>query len=174
MPVLPALLLAGALQAASAGNVTKEHRRCAVSVAGAGWSGVYFAWRLAVDLKRVSAADVCIFEATERIGGRVYSVPDAPGTESLTVDVGAYRTQTGMRLPRDLIEKGLGMATAPYSPGGADSRMLVVADPYGNNAGFATPIERMLDDLEKRGAKLSRFSKLVKLAKGPVSGRSCL
>ena len=45
-----------------------------------------------VDENKVSASDVCIFEATERVGGRLYSLRGFGPDHKLTVDAGGYRT----------------------------------------------------------------------------------
>lgn len=164
---MAALLLSAAVAAAVNESGVGRREDCPVAIIGGGWSGAYFAWRIAVDTATVPASEVCVFEATERTGGRIYSIPDAPGAFGLTIDVGGYRTQTGMRLPRDLIEKGLNMSTAPYSPRGADQRMLVVADPFGNNAGFGTPIDRMLNDLKEKGGRVFMYHQLTSVTRGP-------
>ena len=62
---------------------------CALAVVGAGAGGLYAAWRL-VEAGTYAASDVCVFEATERVGGRTYSV--RYGALDLAVDAGAYRT----------------------------------------------------------------------------------
>ena len=47
---------------------------CALAVVGAGAGGLYAAWRL-VEAGTYAASDVCVFEATERVGGRTCSRP---------------------------------------------------------------------------------------------------
>ena len=66
-----------------------EEPDCALAVVGAGAGGLYAAWRL-VEAGTYAASDVCVFEATERVGGRTYSV--RYGALDLAVDAGAYRT----------------------------------------------------------------------------------
>lgn len=61
---------------------------CDSVVVGGGWSGVYAAYRLAAASPE-KASDVCLFEASHRLGGRTLSVP-IEGTE-FTLDLGAYR-----------------------------------------------------------------------------------
>jgi hypothetical protein len=96
---------------ARADNIT-----CDVAVAGGGWSGVYFAYRTAFSSDAAwKNATVCLFEATSRIGGRTYSVPDAAGTP-YTLDVGAYRFSPDMHLPGDLILGDLELPTECYEP----------------------------------------------------------
>eukprot|EP01064_Diplonema_japonicum_P016839 TRINITY_DN2487_c0_g1_i4.p1 TRINITY_DN2487_c0_g1~~TRINITY_DN2487_c0_g1_i4.p1 ORF type:complete len:496 (+),score=131.76 TRINITY_DN2487_c0_g1_i4:60-1490(+) len=160
-----AVLLAAAAVTSAAVNHTEElPSKCKVSVAGAGFSGVYFAWRLAVDTHRVAASDVCIFEANARIGGRLYSVKDFPEMSDIEVDVGAYRFAEGDHLPSDLIMKGLLLKTACYDynctgggcshgDGGLSTNCLKVTDVYGNSR-FSLVIETMLEQLISKGAHL--------------------
>ena len=58
-PVLNAAIAPAALEAQN----IKYPSHCPLAVVGAGWGGVYAAWRLAVDTKTVNASDVCVFEA---------------------------------------------------------------------------------------------------------------
>ena len=64
---------------------------CKLAVVGAGTGGLYTAMRL-VDEGVFAANDICIFEATERVGGRIYSLRGFGPENDLTVDAGAYRT----------------------------------------------------------------------------------
>jgi hypothetical protein len=64
---------------------------CKLAVVGAGAGGLYTAMRL-VDEGVFEATDVCVFEATERVGGRIYSLRGFGPDSDLTVDAGAYRT----------------------------------------------------------------------------------
>lgn len=45
-----------------------------------------------VDEGKVEASDVCIFEMTERVGGRLFSLRGLGPDGDLTVDAGGYRT----------------------------------------------------------------------------------
>jgi len=48
---------------------------CKVSIVGAGWSGLYVGYRLVVENTNfVDPHNLCIFEATDRIGGRAFSI----------------------------------------------------------------------------------------------------
>ena len=80
---------------------------CELAVIGAGWGGVYFAWRLAVDAKLMNASSVCVFEANGRAGGRIFSIHGLPQFAVLAVDVGGYRFQETQRLPADLVWSAL-------------------------------------------------------------------
>jgi hypothetical protein len=45
-----------------------------------------------VDSEKVAGKDICIFETTERVGGRLFSLRGLGPDEDLTVDAGGYRT----------------------------------------------------------------------------------
>ena len=129
---------------------------CDLAVVGAGWGGAYLAWRLAVDTDYVAANRTCVFEANGRVGGRVYSVHDLPHFGDLAVDVGGYRFQESQLLPAQLVWKALELPTTCYDYGcqaecEGPQNCFVIKDAYGNNAGYATPIERMLGELEAKG-----------------------
>ena len=86
---------------------------CALAVVGAGAGGLYAAWRL-VEAGTYAASDVCVFEATERVGGRTYSV--RYGALDLAVDAGAYRTWPEYTpVTHALIVEKLGTVRCPRS-----------------------------------------------------------
>jgi len=118
-----AVAATAAVAAASAApdqDVPAATLQCAVTIVGGGIGGAYTAWRLAVDAKVVPPESICLFEATQRFGGRIYSVDNVPGYEGFTVDVGAYRFhRTEQPIIRSLVEERLKMETACYT----DSRV---------------------------------------------------
>ena len=122
---------------------------CGTAVVGGGLAGVYAAWRLVVDAKSVPPSDVCLFEARKAVGGRTYSVD----VQDLTLDIGAYRFGKGMHLPGDLIQNVYNLSLACYEPSCTpdpefNQVLYKIVDADGHNAGYATPIRRMLKDLE--------------------------
>ena len=90
---------------------TQFPSHCKLAVVGAGWGGAYTAWRLAVDTQTIPAADVCVFEANGRVGGRIYSLHGLPHFADLAVDIGGYRFQEVQKLPADLVWSALKMPT---------------------------------------------------------------
>jgi len=56
----------------------RDLSNCRVSIVGAGPGGVYTAWRLAKDgvaaRPSILPDQICVFERTERLGGRIFSV----------------------------------------------------------------------------------------------------
>jgi hypothetical protein len=53
-----------------------------------------------VDEQKVSGSDVCVFEMTERVGGRLMSLRGLGPESDLAVDAGGYRT---VRISRERI-----------------------------------------------------------------------
>ena len=62
--------------------------KCDVAIVGAGPGGIYFAWRL---LEAEPNSSVCMFERSERFGGRIYTLRGLGPKKDLTADMGAYR-----------------------------------------------------------------------------------
>ena len=54
---------------------------------GAGTGGLYTAMRL-IETNKVNGSGVCIFEATDRVGGRIYSLRGMGPNKDLSVDAG--------------------------------------------------------------------------------------
>jgi len=100
-------------------------------------------------------SDVCVFEASSRVGGRVLSIRDLPGMGDLTIDAGGYRFIETDLLPAQLVWDALKLPTACYdyncSAQCQGSNCYVIKDAYGNNAGYATPVETMLGQIEDEG-----------------------
>jgi monoamine oxidase len=83
----------------------KAAARVETAVIGGGISGLYAAWRLGEGGKKVA-----LYEASDRLGGRLYTVP-IKGTR-IHAELGAMRFTTGHRLLCGLIES-LGLKTKP-------------------------------------------------------------
>jgi hypothetical protein len=138
---------------------------CSVTVVGGGWGGAYFAYRMCVDSEAVPCEEVCVFEANQRFGGRAYSTPinEEGVLEPLSVDVCAYRmrlsgapTSTGadeIVVGVTSSEEALGLPLTGYT-NPDDSTFQVVDDGLGNNAGYNTPIYKMLEAIEERGGRV--------------------
>jgi len=137
---------------------------CDTAVVGGGWAGVYYAFRVASS----SSEQVCLFEATERIGGRTYSHTFAPNGENFTLDVGAYRFTPDMHLPGDVIMKVLELKTACYepscTPAGKDfpppfifnytAPLRRIVDSDGMPAGYMTAVEGLVKNIQAHGGKV--------------------
>lgn len=64
---------------------------CKVAVVGAGAGGLYTAMRM-MDEGKIAGEDICVFEMTERVGGRLFSLRGLGPDGDLSVDAGGYRT----------------------------------------------------------------------------------
>eukprot|EP00928_Gymnodinium_smaydae_P031409 TRINITY_DN23057_c0_g1_i1.p1 TRINITY_DN23057_c0_g1~~TRINITY_DN23057_c0_g1_i1.p1 ORF type:complete len:549 (-),score=78.90 TRINITY_DN23057_c0_g1_i1:67-1635(-) len=144
---------------------------CTVAVIGAGWSGVYWAWRLGVDAAFVPSGQICVFEAYARVGGRTYTVSEPTSAGGTTaVELGAYRFAGDMHLPADLIMRALKLDTTCYDPFCRDEEEIPnwpykeplrkVVDKSGLNKGYVTPINVMLEQFEAAGGRLFRGHRL--------------
>ena len=115
---------------------------CDVAIVGGGVSGAYCAWRLAQPDAAASAIlrssgvagvpKVALFEASDRIGGRLWSF-EPPGMPHLRAELGGMRIPTNQRLVVSLVER-LGIETIPFPMGDTHNlrylrgRRLTVAD----------------------------------------------
>lgn len=107
-----------------------EDRTLDVAVIGGGVSGAYAAWRLsspdAAGSSRLKASGVegvprvGLFEASERIGGRLWSF-EPPGMPHLRAELGGMRIPTYQTLVVELV-KHLGVETIPF-PMGSDRNL---------------------------------------------------
>lgn len=133
---------------------------CNTSIVGAGWAGIYSAWRLVVDEPHTGNS-VCLFEAYNRPGGRTYSTR----IDDYMVDVGAYRFALDMHLPADLIS-ALGLLSACYDPSCRDDDLKKevkwpyklplskIVDFEGRHVGYAAALYTMLAQFEAAGGRL--------------------
>ena len=83
---------------------------------------------------------LCVFERSERVGGRTLSVR-MQGTP-FVVDVGAYRFAPDMHLPGDLIMRELALPTACYEPHCPDPHVDFHAPMVFN---YSQPLRRIVD-----------------------------
>ena len=127
---------------------------CELAVVGAGWGGVYFAWRLGIELMAIDPSNICVFEVNGRLGGRIYSVSGLPNMSDLVIDVGGYRFPAHHLLPAQLVWDKLMLPTSLYGVCIDDILCYKIADIYGNNAGYTIPIEEMLGELMTRGTQV--------------------
>ncbi|MCA1455608.1 FAD-dependent oxidoreductase [Bradyrhizobium sp. BRP22] len=87
------------------------------AIVGAGVAGLYTAWRLLQGGCRPD--DIAVFEASERIGGRLFSV-NMPGTSGIPAEFGGMRFPANQRLITSLATQ-LGLAMREFPEGGATS-----------------------------------------------------
>jgi len=168
--------------AATAWTVSAETSSdsCDLGIVGAGAGGAYAAWRAAV-----AGRSVCVFEMRGKPGGRIHSMRNQGPKGDLVVEAGGYRfaphpVYTKMnnfteRIDTPLtaaIMKELKIPTAIYNPNPKewDHGMHKVVDAHGEDAGYLTFIERMLDIAIAHGAKVRYNIRIVGLGvlEGPA------
>lgn len=146
---------------------------CDHAIVGGGWAGVYTAYRLALE----SQENLCLFEGSDRIGGRTYSHSVYAGKrqEKFTLDVGAYRFSPDMHLPGDIIIKNFNLRAACYEPGCPPANtdfpapfqfnytkpLLRLVDDEGLPVGYATALEAMLAVFKHDGHKVFMNAMLI-------------
>jgi hypothetical protein len=112
---------------------------CRVSIVGAGPGGVYTAWRLAKDgfaATGIAPAAVCLFERTERLGGRIFSVRHLGAERDLVVESGAYRFSSDGATPllTAVINEALGLPHVEYD--NSHYKIVTDASDPDSNAGY--------------------------------------
>jgi hypothetical protein len=134
------------------------YSNCRYSIIGAGWGGVYYAYRISLsDDAIVNPRFVCIFEvSSRRVGGRAYSF--IPGWEDVRVDLGAYRWWIGSELIKGTNRVVLGKPAICYHRAGYCNDTETIRDPYGNNAGYSTGVEGLVQKLRGAGMRPVYFS----------------
>ena len=137
---------------------------CPVSIIGAGTGGAYVAMRL-IDTKTVPASDICVFEATSRVGGRLYSLRGLGKNGDLSVDAGGYRTWPRFTpVTHALITEVLGLGVECYEDEDPCEKFNII-DKDGNKAGFATMPEEMMRRVTDAGVRYFPTHKLVSMTK---------
>jgi len=83
---------------------------CKLAVVGAGTGGLYAALRL-IEEGVVEGEDICVFEATDRVAGRIYSLRGFGPENDISVDAGGYRTWPDFTVSQSF----LGTAYIPFA-----------------------------------------------------------
>ncbi|KAL3916804.1 MAG: hypothetical protein SGILL_005013, partial [Bacillariaceae sp.] len=142
---------------------------CKVAVVGAGTGGLYTALRM-VDEGMVEASDVCIFEMTERVGGRLVSLRGLGSDGDMTLDLGGYRTWPEFTpTAHALITEYLGVPMDCYDDT-EPCQVYNIVDTEGKKSGFATFVEVMMKRLTDAGACFYPYHELVKIEKRAAIG----
>mmetsp|Transcript_99094 Transcript_99094/g.275932 ORF Transcript_99094/g.275932 Transcript_99094/m.275932 type:complete len:511 (-) Transcript_99094:82-1614(-) len=168
------VLILPAIRQAATAALQPVPAACNVAIAGGGWAGVYFAFRMAE-----AGEQVCIFEATQRLGGRTYSHSFRVGSrrENFTLDVGAYRFSPDMHLPGDVILNVLQLPTACYEPDcepankdfpppfmfNYTAALRRIVDAEGMPAGYVTAINSLVAKILELGGKVFTGMRLTDL-----------
>ena len=83
-----------------------------IAVVGAGIAGAYSAWRLK---ERYPEKHVALFEYSNRVGGRLYSVP-LPGMPNINAELGGCATSRSAGV-RPRADRDLGLANRDFPMG---------------------------------------------------------
>ncbi|KAL3930064.1 MAG: hypothetical protein SGBAC_011930 [Bacillariaceae sp.] len=135
---------------------------CKLAVVGAGTGGLYTAMRL-VETGKYSATDVCIFEATDRVGGRIYSLRGFGPDHDITVDAGAYRTWPEFTPTlHALVTEKLGFDVECYDEE-VPCQVYNIIGESGQKIGFASFVEKMMGILIDDGACFYSRHELVSI-----------
>ena len=138
---------------------------CGVAIVGAGPGGLYTAMRL-IETGTVAAGDVCIFEMTDRVGGRVYSLRGFGPNKNLNVDVGAYRTWPKYTpVTQALIQDKLGLSMGCYDETEDPCEKYNIMTADGGQMGFVTFVEEMLTTVHEAGGRFFPSHKLTRIAR---------
>ncbi|PNW76009.1 hypothetical protein CHLRE_12g551352v5 [Chlamydomonas reinhardtii] len=146
------------------GAETVMPKKCDVVVVGGGCGGIYSAYRLlsGTTLK----PSVCTFEATNRVGGRIFSIRGLGKLADMTVDLGAYRYVDGRHtLVQGLVENLLKLKYVLYDPASTQFRKIV--DDKGDDLGFVTFVEELTKLSMSLGMKLFLNSPVTKVDRMP-------
>ena len=158
--------------ASSAG--TADLSNCQVSIVGAGPGGVYSAWRLAKDgvaTTGIPPERICIFERTQRVGGRIFTIRNLGPRGDLVVESGAYRFSSDGATPllTALIQQGLQLPWVAYDS--THNKIVLDSNDPDSNAGYVTFVESMLNELTILGVRFFPLHELVKMTE-PVSQKT--
>ena len=105
---------------------------CHIGIVGGGAGGIYTAMRLA-ESGSYSDKTICVFERTNRVGGRIMSVPGLGPQGDHIVDAGAYRFSTASRPINDhLVRTKYALNSEQYV---STSSLHVILDDDGKHAG---------------------------------------
>lgn len=135
---------------------------CDIAVIGAGPGGAYTANRLTKHFG--STKQVCVFESSQRVGGRVHSLRGSGPEKDLVVEAGAYRFATNLTcepeeggqqfcihtpLSKGIILDYLQLPSKKYDPRPAswDNDLSVIVDAQGHETGYLTFVEQLLNQI---------------------------
>ena len=116
-----------------------------------------------VDEGLVQASDICVFEMTERVGGRLLSLRGLGPDDNLVVDAGGYRTWPEFTpTAHALITEYLGIPMGCYDDSDP-CHVYNIVDEDGTKAGFTLFVEEMMQRLSDKGTCFYPFHELKSL-----------
>lgn len=123
-----------------------------------------------VDEGKVAASDVCVFEMTERVGGRLMSLRGLGPEDDLVVDAGGYRTWPKFTpTAHALITEYLGIPMGCYDDSDPCHVYNIVGED-GKKAGFTQFVEEMMQRLSDGGACFFPYHELKSLERLDAPG----
>lgn len=164
-------------------NYGPAPKSCHFTIVGGGWAGIYAAWRLVVDERHFNGSDVCLFEASDRFGGRTYTIfgHENPYLKGINLDIGAYRFAFQQHLPADLLRGPLNLSTSCYIPSckpeplDDDLVLHKLVDPTtGESAGYGSALVRMISHLSSMGVRMTLGHKLEAIRASDAQGLKLL
>lgn len=118
-----------------------------------------------VDDGKVDASDICIFDMTERVGGRLMSLRGLGPEDDLVVDAGGYRTWPEFTpTAHALITEYLDIPMGCYDDSDP-CQVYNIVDANGTKAGFTLFVEEMMQRLTDKGACFYPYHELSSLTK---------
>lgn len=107
------------------------------AIIGGGVAGAYTAWRLAGEKsRRRGAGDVHLFEASDRIGGRLYSV-HMPGMPKTVTELGGMRIMSRQKIVLGVVDQ-LGLEQEAF-PMGGDNNLVYLRGKHFPVSDFSDP-----------------------------------
>jgi hypothetical protein len=125
------------------------------------------------------AKKTCLFEATDRIGGRAYSKGGIPGMQDIRVDLGAYRFDSHAHpLVNEVIVNTLKLPVRCDNPTtglcNLYGNLSTVRDAYGNNAGYANGPEGLVKLFVDAGGRIAYEHRLTAIHDSTPAGSMVL
>ncbi|CEL94447.1 unnamed protein product [Vitrella brassicaformis CCMP3155] len=144
---------------------------CRVAIVGAGIGGAYVAWRLLKE-GNYTGRDICMFEMTSRLGGRIMSLRGLGQYRDLVVEPGAYRIWPAHTPTMWALKETLRLNVSCYNP--LDCQRYKLVDSDGANAGLIVMVETLVNKTVPLGIRTFPRHKLTRLnvsseEEGPIT-----
>jgi hypothetical protein len=147
---------------------------CAIGIVGAGPGGVFSAARLAESYTSVAPSDICVFERSGRVGGRIASVGGLGPYGDHIVDAGAYRfhvNNPSYAINDWLVKTKYGLPSEQY---GSDAGLHVIVDQDGKHAGLDTFVKKMTQQATMDGVRIFYDHHVESIQQSTASGQKFL
>ena len=153
---------------------TESSPSCGLAVVGAAAGGLYMAMRL-IETGTVAASEICVFEMSERAGGRLYSLRGFGRDRNLNVDAGGYRTWPQYTpVTHALIRDKLGLPVACYDENEVPCQKFNIMDATGGQRGFTTFVEEMMTINANSGVRFFPQHQLLSITRSTSAATATL